>query len=284
MHNSFNRPVIRYFAMWMIFGAVVFVIMVFLAAGGSPNLDSISGGLILQLLAFLPLIWFLWKHLSLNLPVQYFFNKRLLPFRLWILMLLWLLILLCSYGLDGLSLITLSQFYPEYVNEAISEPIFPDGQSGSIHVLTFMLAVIVGPLMEELVFRGLLLERLAKKFGLNKAVLTSSVLFGMLHGETLLTAIIFGIAMCIVYLQTKNLWVPVFIHIANNLFAVIWAALEPSSFSYSEPDDLVEMWPSFLITSLAIVGVVLILKKFWPPKEIDLPYSYNYEVRSGDAH
>jgi membrane protease YdiL (CAAX protease family) len=78
--------------------------------------------------------------------------------------------------------------------------------------------VILGPVTEEWFFRGLLLRRLALKWGSVSGVLVSSVAFGLLHAD-IIGATIFGIVMCALYARTGSLWAPTIVHAANNAIA-----------------------------------------------------------------
>lgn len=91
-------------------------------------------------------------------------------------------------------------------------PIFPN-------LLSFISLVILAPLIEEFAFRGILLHRWSQKWGMNKAILISSILFGLTHTDPI-GAAAFGIAMCAIYLKTQTLVVPILCHGINNL--VVW--------------------------------------------------------------
>lgn len=81
-------------------------------------------------------------------------------------------------------------------------------------------AAFVAPFAEEFMFRGVILNRLKIKFGVKKAIIISSILFGLMHFElAILPGIVFGICMAVVYLKTKNIFVPVAIHLVNNVIA-----------------------------------------------------------------
>lgn len=81
---------------------------------------------------------------------------------------------------------------------------------------------IIAPISEEFIFRGILLNRLDKKLPMIVAILLSSLLFGFLHGASgFISAFIFGVCMCIVYLKTQNILVSISIHFLNNLLALI---------------------------------------------------------------
>jgi len=100
------------------------------------------------------------------------------------------------------------------------------------NILSLLSLVVIAPLVEEFIFRGLLLYRWAQKWGLKTAIILSSLLFGLVHPDPI-GATAFGIAMCILYLRTQSLWIPIICHGANNL--VVWL-IEVGSYSYNGPD------------------------------------------------
>lgn len=85
--------------------------------------------------------------------------------------------------------------------------------------LGFVSLVILAPLLEELLFRGYLLQAWARKWGLRIGVLLSSVLFGALHPDTLAAAFT-GFCLAILYLKTQSLWAPIVAHSIFNL--AVW--------------------------------------------------------------
>lgn len=86
----------------------------------------------------------------------------------------------------------------------------------------FISTVIISPISEELIFRGVLLSKLRLFTPTIFAVLISSLLFGALHSfGSIFSAFVFGICMAILYLKTDNICVPILTHFLNNLFAEI---------------------------------------------------------------
>ena len=85
-------------------------------------------------------------------------------------------------------------------------------------VLVLVTALIVAPLVEEIVFRGALLRALQKGMNTPMAVLISSVLFAAVHtGAIQMTyAFILGLILCIVRLNSRSLWGSVLMHISFN--------------------------------------------------------------------
>lgn len=79
--------------------------------------------------------------------------------------------------------------------------------------------VVAAPVLEELIFRGIILDGLLKRYSPLKSILVSSALFGFLHLNPwqFVGAFTIGIFSGWVYHKTKNLSLCVAIHLANNL-------------------------------------------------------------------
>ncbi|NTW28298.1 MAG: CPBP family intramembrane metalloprotease [Coriobacteriia bacterium] len=98
--------------------------------------------------------------------------------------------------------------------------LFPAGVAGTI-----MAAIAIGvlaPFAEELVFRGVLLRSLRKRWGIPVAIVGSSVVFALAHFSgydfvpIALTAVILGW----LYVRSGSLWVSMVAHSAYNLLAL----------------------------------------------------------------
>jgi membrane protease YdiL (CAAX protease family) len=91
---------------------------------------------------------------------------------------------------------------------------------GPAGVVLFVLAVaVVGPIAEEIVFRGQLLPRLAARLGRGPALLASSVLFGSIHSNYGLYAglvIVLGWGLGWARLASGGLAVPIALHVLFN--------------------------------------------------------------------
>ena len=83
-------------------------------------------------------------------------------------------------------------------------------------------AIIFAPIMEELVFRGVLFNRLKIRTGIFPAMIISSFIFAIGHDFGGITsAFIFGVCMCILYLKTDNILIPMSVHFINNVAATL---------------------------------------------------------------
>jgi uncharacterized protein len=70
-----------------------------------------------------------------------------------------------------------------------------------------LLVVLVVPVCEEFVFRGLLLHRWVLRWRVRTAILAQAILFGMLHVVPIPTAV-YAYVFAVLYLRTGSLWVP----------------------------------------------------------------------------
>jgi membrane protease YdiL (CAAX protease family) len=92
--------------------------------------------------------------------------------------------------------------------------------------LFVLVAVIMAPLFEEIVFRGFLFRGLANSWGWVWGALASSAVFGLAHLQldVFVPLAVLGFALAWAYRQTGSLWTCIIMHALFNLIAVIaWA-------------------------------------------------------------
>jgi hypothetical protein len=84
--------------------------------------------------------------------------------------------------------------------------------------------LLFAPILEELLFRGLIFNQLKKSFSIRNAILISSLLFALMHLDFTfmgLSYFLWGILLCISYYKTGSLFVPMVLHsLINILFNV----------------------------------------------------------------
>ncbi len=115
-------------------------------------------------------------------------------------------------------------------------------------------AIVISPISEELIFRGVFLNRLKLIVPTVFAVLISSLLFASLHSfGSIFSAFVFAVCIAILYLKTDNILVPMFAHFLNNLFAAIIVFMDSNNILFT--NDMVIL----IMSALAIVSLVLIL-------------------------
>lgn len=126
--------------------------------------------------------------------------------------------------------------------------------SGSLPFIgVFVSTLIVSPISEELVFRGVLLSQLRHFVPTTFAIIITSLLFGSLHSfGGIISAVVFGICMAILYLKTDNICVPILAHFLNNLFAEI--------IRFSDFNNLLftNVYVMAIVSIIAIVSAIII--------------------------
>ena len=96
-------------------------------------------------------------------------------------------------------------------------------------------SILFVPIYEELVFRGILLKFFEKNYGVIKALVVVSVLFGLWHIKNIFwldlsqlfrqiayTTFIFSPFACWITLKTRSVWPAVILHYINNFPLESW--------------------------------------------------------------
>lgn len=89
--------------------------------------------------------------------------------------------------------------------------------------LVIIVTSIIGPILEEIIFRKIIFGVLYKRTNFIIAGLISSLLFALLHGEPqhLLLYASMGFTFAFLYVKTKRIIVPIFAHVAMNTMVII---------------------------------------------------------------
>jgi len=140
---------------------------------------------------------------------------------------------------------------PEFFKKALVELASQKG------FFTFLYMVIAAPILEELTFRGIMLDGLLKKYSPIKAILISSLLFGLVHLNPwqFIAGLFLGVFMGWVYYKTKSLSFTIIIHAAVNFSGFLTKFFTDTS---SMDKTLVESYGGTLNLVLIIVGCIVI--------------------------
>ena len=93
--------------------------------------------------------------------------------------------------------------------------------------ITIICAGILIPIVEEILFRGLIFNRIKCQYNFVAGLLISSLLFGIYHGNIVqgIYATLLGIFLGFAYHKTKSILIPIFIHMGGNTFVSIYGKL-----------------------------------------------------------
>jgi len=97
-------------------------------------------------------------------------------------------------------------------------------ESLGVRIYLITLAVVIAPVFEELLFRGILLPAAARRLGVGRAILLTSLTFAAIHCHlpSFLPLFLIAVAFALAYLYTESILVPVVMH---SLFNAVNLAL-----------------------------------------------------------
>ena len=176
------------------------------------------------------------------------------------------------YGITGLWFELVDRFLIAipYVADNVNyfSGVYDDLESGA-YIWSLLSISIVGPIVEEILFRLLIFNSLEK---INKnpwfAIIVSGVLFGIWHMifvQSIYTAIM-GCLMGLIYYKTRNIFITIFIHMFNNTIGNLPAALDT---------DLVNNAITTISYIMVIPAIVLIVV-LWNMRSENSGCSTNY--------
>lgn len=129
---------------------------------------------------------------------------------------------------------------------------------------------VIGPAVEELVFRVLLYSRLREWMAPVSAGLLSALVFTLAHGNVTqgVTAFFYGLLLAFVYERYKTFWAPFLLHAGINSTVVLTAVIGRGFLSSQATAPLVGIT---LLCAAVVVGLVVLAFKLAPAKEKELP-------------
>lgn len=173
------------------------------------------------------------------------------------------------------------------IENSSAAAIAPKGNPLWLDVLIYIYICLLGPILEELIFRGVLLEGL-RKYGNLFGIIMSAVLFGLMHQNFLqcLPAVTIGIVWGYVAVKTGSLIPSILLHILNNtMSAVLMAVMQSVDLSdLYNITSLLNLSLSLIITSAlitlfrfaCIIGSIVMIAKYFSSAHGKLVESNGY--------
>lgn len=114
-----------------------------------------------------------------------------------------------------------------------------------------LLAILLAPVVEELLFRAILYRHLKDQWNPIVAAVISSVTFALMHGNLHqgIPAFLSGIFFALVYHLGGGLFMAILCHASMNLLTALLAGLELPNFLY-QPSAVVLLWIVLLIVMI----------------------------------
>lgn len=84
--------------------------------------------------------------------------------------------------------------------------------------ITLIASGLIGPIMEELIFRNIVYEKLKKNYKPIFAVILTGILFGLFHGNIIqfIYVFLFNFIFIMVYEKYDSIYAPIIVHISAN--------------------------------------------------------------------
>ena len=122
--------------------------------------------------------------------------------------------------------------------------------NNSSWTILFVQIVIIAPVFEEIIYRGIILNGMLKKYSPKKAIIVSSLIFGLIHRNLPqgLNAFVLGLIIATVYYYTRSLYICMIMHAANNFLV---------NFIFV-PENFILKIALYII--IPVLGIVLFLK------------------------
>ncbi len=130
--------------------------------------------------------------------------------------------------------------------------------AGSIWI-QILASVVAAPVLEELLMRGLLYQRMRDVLGVRTSIVFNAILFGVLHGNLVqgVYAFLMGLYFAWLMERFQNIWIPIMGHMAANFTIILFSEGYISRFSGNGMDFILE-----LVVCAGCVGrAIQILKK-----------------------
>ncbi|MEG1004269.1 MAG: CPBP family intramembrane glutamic endopeptidase [Clostridium sp.] len=138
---------------------------------------------------------------------------------------------------------------PEFIREFIEV----EEESGSF-IAIFLTAGLVAPIVEEILFRGILLKGLLKKYSVNKAIVIGGSLFALAHLpdiQNVLAILAGSLIYCVVYAYTRSIIPTIILHMSYNIGIVLSEQYFTAfNIDYSE----IAIIPSII---LSLIGIII---------------------------
>lgn len=186
----------------------------------------------------------------------------------------WILTFIIVYGV-GITIniftaiinMIIQMVYPEFMNSNALTELMLDMNP----FLTILIVGIIAPIVEELVFRKLLIDRLIP-YGEVISILLSGIIFGIFHGnlQQCFFAAALGVFFGFIYVKTRKIHYTIFLHMAVNLYSCMYmillqimqgsGLLEESEavLETTDPEVMIAMLTQVLIPLLIMLGMMFV--------------------------
>lgn len=123
--------------------------------------------------------------------------------------------------LIGIILSLIYNVFAYYFNFLLKTSLFDNNNN---LMVTLISTGLIGPIIEELMFRGIIYNELKNKYSNMKAILITTIFFAVIHMNIIqiLYAFALGFILIFVYEKYKNIKAPIILHMASNMTTTLF--------------------------------------------------------------
>ena len=134
-------------------------------------------------------------------------------------------------------------------------PELPVSQNALDVFMNFVASAAVAPLVEEFIFRGVIMQPL-RRYGDRFAIVASAAVFGIAHGRptNIIFAFLSGVIIGCAVVYSRSIWVGVIIHSLNNLFSTLFIEFDSVA---SELSNFVYLIACIVISIVGVVAFII---------------------------
>lgn len=89
--------------------------------------------------------------------------------------------------------------------------------------IAVIIAIGIAPFVEEIFFRGFMLQTLVKKIGVTWGIILTTLIFAAIHFEfqSMMPLLILSLILSVLYVRTESIWPGIIFHMFNNSIALL---------------------------------------------------------------
>ncbi len=125
--------------------------------------------------------------------------------------------------------------------------------------------VVAAPILEEVLFRGLIFESCSERFGRGGGLILSALFFGLIHvvPVQMVNAFVVGLILGYVYLRTRSLLSVIVIHSVNNAIAYASIAFFGDAGTATLRDVVSQTWLYWTLYGISAVVFLWAMFRLW---------------------
>lgn len=121
----------------------------------------------------------------------------------------------------GIILSLIYNIFAYYFNFLLKTSLFDNNND---LIITLISTGLIGPIIEELMFRGIIYNELKNKYSNMQAILITTIFFAIIHFNIIqiLYGLIIGFILIFVYEKYKTIKAPIILHMASNITTTLF--------------------------------------------------------------